>query len=121
MFQTTERNIIRTRIDENEIDMILETRLIDLDKKRDEILDDKTKMKTVEPRHFKESYIKSLKANKSDVPFTLKSDAVAKVVFKIANTNNPAPRYYITNATYLLGYLKRILSTKMLDKILIKI
>lgn len=70
---------------------------------------------------FKESYIKSLKANKSDVPFTLKSDAVAKVVFKIANTNNPAPRYYITNATYLLGYLKRILSTKMLDKILIKI
>lgn len=75
----------------------------------------------IENSRFKESYEKSLKANKSDVPFTLNANAVASVVLTIANSKAPLPRYYITKATYLLGYLKRILSTKLLDKILIKI
>ncbi len=70
---------------------------------------------------FKDTYEKSLQAKKSDVPFTLKADAVANTVLKIINSNNPKPRYYITKATYLLGYLKRLLSTSMLDKILEKI
>ena len=70
---------------------------------------------------FKEHYIKSLNANKSDVPFTLNGDAVANIVYNIATSSKPKPRYYITKATYLLGYLKRILPTTLLDKILIKI
>jgi short-subunit dehydrogenase len=70
---------------------------------------------------FKEHYIKSLNANKSDVPFTLNGDAVANIVYNIATSSKPKPRYYITKATYLLGYLKRILSTTLLDKILMKI
>jgi short-subunit dehydrogenase len=40
---------------------------------------------------------------------------------KIIITKKVKPRYYITKATYLLGYLKRALSTKALDRILIKI
>jgi len=70
---------------------------------------------------FYEKYTKSLNADKSNVPFNEKADSVAKVVHKIILDDKPKPRYYITKATYLLGYLKRILSTSFLDKILIKI
>jgi len=75
----------------------------------------------IENSRFKESYLKSLNSNKSDVPFTLEAIEVAKIVQKIINTKKIKPRYYITKATYLLGYLKRILSTSFLDKILNKI
>jgi short-subunit dehydrogenase len=70
---------------------------------------------------YKSQYEKSLKSEKSDVPFTLEAIDVAYVVEKIILSKNPKPRYYITKATYLLGYLKRVLSTSMLDKILQKI
>ncbi len=70
---------------------------------------------------FKDNYEKSLSSNKSDVPFTLPSLAVAKIVEKIITAKKVKPRYYITKATYILGYLKRILSTAKLDKILEKI
>ncbi|MEA1915408.1 MAG: short-chain dehydrogenase, partial [Campylobacterota bacterium] len=70
---------------------------------------------------YKEQYEKSLQSAKSDVPFTLESIDVAYVVEKIIQSRNPKPRYYITKATFILGYLKRILSTNMLDKVLIKI
>ena len=80
----------------------------------------------IEKTFHKDYYIKNkqrLNAHhvKSSVPFNLPASAVANVVLKIAKSNKPKPRYYITKATYLLGYLKRILSTAMLDKILIKI
>jgi short-subunit dehydrogenase len=45
----------------------------------------------------------------------------AKVVHKIILAEKPKPRYYITKATYLLGYLKRVVSTTILDKVLLKI
>jgi short-subunit dehydrogenase len=75
----------------------------------------------IEHSTYKEIYHKNIKENKSEVPFNLPAIAVAKVVEKIIKTNRVKPRYYITKATYLLGYFKRILSTNMLDKILIKI
>jgi len=71
--------------------------------------------------HFKERYHKSLSADKSKVPFNEEAIAVAKVVHTIILTEKPNPRYYITKATYLLGYLKRVLSTTLLDKVLIKL
>jgi len=70
---------------------------------------------------FSEDYAKSLLADKSKVPFNEEAISVAKVVHKIIIAKKPKPRYYITKATYLLGYLKRILSTSMLDKLLYKI
>ena len=75
----------------------------------------------IENSVFKERYEKNLASDKSTVPFNLEADAVAKVVYKVILTDKPKPRYYITKATYLLGYLKRILSTSLLDKILFKI
>jgi len=75
----------------------------------------------IEHSQFKEIYHKNMEANKSEVPFNLPAISVAKVVEKIILTNNVKPRYYITKATYILGYLKRLLPTKTLDRILIKI
>jgi len=75
----------------------------------------------IEHSIFKEKYRKSLHADKSDVPFNEEAAAVAKVVYKIVLAEKPKPRYYITKATYLLGYLKRLLGTSALDSILKKI
>ena len=75
----------------------------------------------IENSVFKEQYYKNLSADKSTVPFNEEADSVAKVVHQIILSPKPKPRYYITKATYLLGYLKRLLSTSLLDKILVKI
>jgi len=75
----------------------------------------------IENSVFRESYLKNLSADKSKVPFNEEAIAVAKVVHKIILAKKPKPRYYITKATYLLGYMKRMLSTSLLDSLLKKI
>ena len=75
----------------------------------------------IEHSLFNKKYQKSLKADKSKVPFNEEAVSVAKVVHKIIVAEKPKPRYYITKATYLLGYLKRVVSTTILDKVLLKI
>ena len=75
----------------------------------------------IEHSIFSEKYQKSLSADKSKVPFNEEAIEVAKIVHKIVLAKKPKPRYYITKATYLLGYLKRLLSTSILDKVLLKI
>jgi len=67
---------------------------------------------------FSAYYEKNLKAEKSKVPFNEEAISVAQVVHKIILAKKPKPRYYITKATYLLGYIKRVVSTSTLDKIL---
>lgn len=75
----------------------------------------------IENSRFKEKYEESLQDNKSSVPFNLPASEVAKVIENIIQTHNVKPRYYITKATYILGFAKRVLSTSMLDKILARI
>jgi len=75
----------------------------------------------IENSIFKEKYSKNIKGVNQKVPFKEDADVVSAIVYRIIATKKPKPRYYITKATYLLGYLKRILSTSILDKILIKI
>ncbi len=53
-------------------------------------------------------------------PFTLGPDAVLKQLQKIIDSSHPEPRYYVTKSTYIFGYLRRFLSAKMLDRILVK-
>ncbi len=53
------------------------------------------------------------------VPFTLGEDAVLKKVIHALESKKPKIRYYVTFPTYLFGYLKRIVSSRMLDRILI--
>ena len=75
----------------------------------------------IEHSHFAAKYAKSLSAKKSSVPFNEEAVSVAEVVHRILLAKKPKPRYYITKATLLLGFLKRVLSTTLLDKILLKI
>lgn len=75
----------------------------------------------IEHSVFKEKYAQSLSADKGNVPFIEPAVSVAEIVYQIIQTPKPKPRYYITKATYLLGYLKRLFPSLLLDKVLIKI
>ena len=75
----------------------------------------------IEHSVHKKMYEKNLAGKQKKVPFNEEAISVAEVVHKIILEKHPKPRYYITKATYLLGYLKRILSTTLLDKLLLKI
>ncbi len=52
------------------------------------------------------------------VPFTLPPEAVLAKVIKALESPRPRPRYYVTFPTYLFAGLKRILSNRMLDRVL---
>lgn len=75
----------------------------------------------IEHSLFKERYLNNLKGAHKKVPFNEEATSVASVVHKIILTDKPKPRYYITKATYLLGYIKRLISTSLLDRLLLKI
>jgi len=53
-------------------------------------------------------------------PFTLGPEAVLEKVIHALESRQPKIRYYVTFPTYLFAYLKRILSYRMMDRILIK-
>ncbi len=55
------------------------------------------------------------------MPFTLPPEAVLKRVIHALEAKRPRPRYYVTFPTYLFGYLKRILSTRLLDRMLLRV
>lgn len=65
--------------------------------------------------------IKRLNKQGSVAPFTLPPEAVLSRVICALEANNPKPRYYVTFPTYLFGTLKRLLSTRLLDAILVKV
>jgi len=52
------------------------------------------------------------------VPFTLPPEAVLKKVIHALESHRPRARYYVTFPTYLFGFLKRVLSSQLLDKAL---
>ena len=54
-------------------------------------------------------------------PFTLPPEAVLAKVTKALLSPKPSPRYYVTVPTYLFAALKRVLSTRALDRILLHI
>lgn len=68
-----------------------------------------------------EAVLKRLKTKGPAVPFTLPPEAVLYKVIHALEARRPRPRYYVTFPTYLFGYLKRLLSTRQLDKLLLKV
>lgn len=71
-----------------------------------------------------ENYLKTIKKLEQQgpvVPFTLPADAVLKKVIKALEKKRPAERYYVTFPTHLFGFLKRILTTRALDRMLSKV
>ena len=65
-------------------------------------------------------YEKTLERLQSDgdAPFTLGEDAVYDVLLKAIIAKKPKERYLVTFPTKLFWFLKRLLSTKLLDKVL---
>ena len=55
------------------------------------------------------------------VPFTLPPEAVVKRLIHALESKTPQARYYVTFPTYLFGTLKRLLPTRVLDRILSKV
>ncbi len=73
---------------------------------------------------FKDEYLaseKRLLKKGAAVPFTLPPDAITPKVIHALESKRPKPRYYVTKPTYALGYLKRLLSSRILDRLLLKI
>lgn len=53
--------------------------------------------------------------------FELPASAVTAKLLKACTHPNPKPRYYVTKPTYLMGFLRRILTTRGLDRVLRKV
>ena len=68
-----------------------------------------------------QSMIDRLNKEGPAAPFTLPADAVVKKLIHALESKNPKPRYYVTFPTYLLGYCKRLLSSRLFDKLALKI
>ncbi len=64
--------------------------------------------------------IERLKKEGDAAPFTLGPEAVLKRVIHALESPRPKPRYYVTFPTYLFGFLRRVLSTRALDRVLLK-
>jgi short-subunit dehydrogenase len=75
----------------------------------------------IENSRFKEEYKARLTGENPKVPFNEEATSVAKVVYKIMKAKKPKPRYYITRATDILGFAKRLLPTGLLDRLLLKV
>lgn len=57
----------------------------------------------------------------SPAPFTLSPEAVLKKVIHALESNRPKPRYFVTLPTHLFGIARRVLSTRALDWVLLKV
>lgn len=53
--------------------------------------------------------------------FELPASAVTQRLIRALDSKSPNPRYYVTTATYIGGYLKRVLSSRMIDRIVARI
>lgn len=76
--------------------------------------------RTVFEKAYEKELIPHEEVKKKD-PFTKDADVVIANIIKALESKKPRPRYYNTSATHLLGSLKRLLPTAILDKILLKI
>jgi NAD(P)-dependent dehydrogenase (short-subunit alcohol dehydrogenase family) len=52
--------------------------------------------------------------------FELPASAVTKKLVQALESKRPKPRYYVTTATHIMGMLRRILTTRTLDRIIQK-
>jgi len=66
------------------------------------------------------SMIERLHKEGPAAPFTLGPEAVYERVLHALESKRPQARYYVTKPTYIMGYLKRLLSTRAMDWVLMK-
>ena len=69
---------------------------------------------------YEQGVLRRLYESKGPDRFELPASAVTKKLIHALESPNPKPRYYVTTPTYLMGFLRRILSTRALDRLLSK-
>lgn len=60
-----------------------------------------------------------LAADVVQTPYELPPSAVVQKLVHALESPRPRARYYVTTPTYVMGYLKRLLSTRALDRVLL--
>ena len=69
-------------------------------------------------KFYERKMIPRLNAGEGDKqPFELPAEAVARKLVHALESRRPKPRYYVTTPTYALSVLKRLLPTRLLDKV----
>lgn len=68
--------------------------------------------------HYRRGLLKRLYEDRGKDTFELPASAVTAKLLRAVTAKNPKPRYYVTTPTYFMGFLRRILPTRMLDNII---
>lgn len=68
-------------------------------------------------RDYYRTTIERLSKEGPAVPFTLPPDAVTRRVIHALESKRPKTRYYVTFPTYLFGFLRRFLPTRLMDNL----
>lgn len=68
-----------------------------------------------------QNLMRNMEKMKHDSIFTLKPDAVVKKFIHALESKKPKIRYYVTFPAYLLVFLKRVLPSKWMDLLMLKI
>ncbi|KTD60841.1 SDR family NAD(P)-dependent oxidoreductase [Legionella shakespearei] len=87
---------------------------------RDNVVDKSLLQVDMEKSYFKKQYqamLTTYKAMKTNSMFTKKPDAVIKKLIHAIEAKKPKAKYPVTFPAHLFVFLKRILSTRLLDKL----
>jgi short-subunit dehydrogenase len=68
-----------------------------------------------------QSVLNRLEKQGHAAPFTLPAEAVLKKVIQALESSNPKPRYHVTFPTHLFAILRRVLSSRAMDRALLKV
>ena len=69
-------------------------------------------------KRYEASLLKRLYESSGPDRFELPASAVTEKLAHAVQAKRPRPRYYVTTPTYIAGYLRRILPTRTIDRIL---
>lgn len=88
---------------------------------RDSVVDGSLPSINMNHSHFKSQYeymLAEFREQKASSIFTCQPDAVIKKLIPAVEKKKPKVRYYVTFPAYLLMFMKRILPTRLLDKLM---
>ncbi|MCL5272617.1 MAG: SDR family NAD(P)-dependent oxidoreductase [Gammaproteobacteria bacterium] len=89
---------------------------------RDNVVDGSLKQVDINNSYFKKQYksmLTTYKQNKANSIFTKKPKSVIDKLIHAIEARNPKPKYPVTVPAHLFIFLKRVFSTRLLDKILL--
>jgi len=70
---------------------------------------------------YENTLIDRLYTSSGPDPFELPASSVTQKLLNACEAKRPKPRYYVTKPTYLMGALRRVLSTRVLDWVVSRI